>query len=88
MSILASKPKFTSWVGDFGRGGWEIQNKVTKLFVNILKIWCDMSMFQVLASTLSPWLKNFSLSATDSIPTTIPVTKITFLYVGKVLKDV
>ena len=35
MSILAGKPKLTSWEGDFGQAGWEIQNKVTKLSVKI-----------------------------------------------------
>ena len=37
MPILAGKPKFTTWEGYFGRAGWENQNKVTKLFVKILK---------------------------------------------------
>ena len=36
-SVLAGNPKFTSWEGDFGRAGWEIQNKVAKLIVKILK---------------------------------------------------
>ena len=35
MSTWAGKPKFTSWEGYFGRAGWDIQNKVTKLFVKI-----------------------------------------------------
>ena len=33
MSIRAGKLNFTRWEGDCGRAGWEIQNKVTKLFV-------------------------------------------------------
>ena len=37
MSILAGKPKLTSWEVEFDRAGWEIQNKVTKLFVKIFK---------------------------------------------------
>ena len=37
MSILAGKLKFASSQGDFGRAGWEIQNKVTKLFVKMFK---------------------------------------------------
>ena len=39
MSVLASKPKFTSSEGNFDRAGWEIQIKVAKLFVKILKFW-------------------------------------------------
>ena len=34
MSVLANKPKFNSKEG-FSRAGWEIQNKVTNLFVKI-----------------------------------------------------
>ena len=63
MSILDGKPRFTSWEGDFGRTGWKIQNKVTKLFVEICKLWWDMS-----TNILSPWLKNTSLSASASGP--------------------
>ena len=36
-SILAGKPKITSWEGDFGRGGCVIQNKVTKLCAKIIR---------------------------------------------------
>ena len=53
MSILAGKPKVTSWK-DLDRAGWEIQNKVKKLFVNISQLWCDMTMFQVRIKILSP----------------------------------
>ena len=65
MSILAGKLKFTNWEGEFGWAGWEIQNKVTKLFVKIFRFWYDMSTFQALPSILSPWLKNASLSAPE-----------------------
>ena len=65
MSVLASKPKFTSWETDFDRAGCEIQNRVTKLFVKIFKFWWDMTTFQVLPSTLSTCLKNAWLSAPD-----------------------
>ena len=37
VSILGGKLKFTSWQEDFGPAGWEIQNKVTKLLVNIFQ---------------------------------------------------
>ena len=36
MSILAGNPKFTDWEGDFYRAGSEIQNKIIKLFVELV----------------------------------------------------
>ena len=38
MSIRAGKPIHTSWQGDLGRAGWEIQNRVTKLFVKTFSL--------------------------------------------------
>ena len=32
MSIIGDKPKCTSGGRDFGRAGWAIQNKATKLY--------------------------------------------------------
>ena len=53
MSILASKPKFTSWDRDFDGAGWGNQDKVTKLFVKILKFCWDMRTFHELIRNIA-----------------------------------
>ena len=64
MSILAGKPKFTSWEADFGRAGWRIQNKVTKLSVKSSdEIRARLKYLQ--AFHTHNFKKNASLSAPD-----------------------